>query len=282
MTTISDRAVTEAAIDAAKAAGALARKAFLSFADGQPRRIEEKQGYFDIVTETDRQAEAAASEIIMARVPASRILGEETGWRGEGDIVWYIDPIDGTSNFASGLPFFCVSIGVFHTSGRPICAVIHDPMREETFLAAEGQLSVNGVPARCKAGGTSDSRVELLTNVPHEGSRPSADQLARFADLVENFRAVRRLGSCALQLAYVAAGRAAIGYDEKFSAWDVAAGFQLVAAGGGQLLAWDENGNRIDDPLKNLEQARRFIVAASDYDVQTSVTLRHAAAIPAL
>lgn len=276
MTSISDTAVTEAAIAAAKAAGALARAAFLSFQDGGPREIEEKKGYFDIVTVTDRQAEAAASEIIMARVPGSRILGEETGWRGEGDVVWYIDPIDGTSNFASGLPFFCVSIGVFHASGRPICAVIYDPMRDELFLASGGRLSVNGVPARCQAGGTEDSKVELLTNVPHEGSRPTTAQLARFADLVENFRAVRRLGSCALQLAYVAAGRSAIGYDEKFSAWDVAAGFQLVVAGGGQLLTWDAEGRRIDNPLTDLENARRFIVAAADYKLDNSITLRHA------
>lgn len=280
MTTISEATITEAAIAAARAAGELARTAFLSFAAGGPRQIEEKKGYFDIVTVTDRQAEAAASEIIIERVPGSRILGEETGWRGEGDIVWYIDPIDGTSNFASGLPFFCVSIGVFHADGRPICAVIYDPMREELFLAANGALSVNGVPTHCRAGGTEDSRVELLTNVPHEGARPDAAQLSRFADLVENFRAVRRLGSCALQLAYVAAGRAAIGYDEKFSAWDVAAGFQLVVAGGGQLMTWDDQGRPIATPLANLEAARRFIVAASDYRVGSSITFKHATQQP--
>lgn len=279
MTTYTDQAVTEAAIAAARAAGALARDAFLSFQAGQPRQIEEKQGYFDIVTATDKQAEAAASAVIMEKIPQSRILGEETGWRGEGDIVWYVDPIDGTSNFASGLPFFCVSIGVFHSSGRSICAVIYDPIREETFLATEGKLTVNGEPAQCKAGGTQDSKVELLTHVPHEGTRPSSNQLERFADLVQNFRAVRRLGSCALQLAYVAAGRSAISYDEKFSAWDVAAGFQLIVAGGGQVLTWGADGQPIADPLVNLEQARRFIVATSDYDVEASVTFAHASAV---
>ena len=139
---------------------------------------------------------------------------------------------------------------------------------------------MNGTPTRCQAGGVEDSKVELLTNVPHEGARPNLQQLERFADLVASFRAVRRLGSCALQLAYVAAGRAAIGYDEKFNAWDVAAGFQLVVAGGGQLLTWDEDGKPIDDPLANLERARRFIVAASDYQVNQSITFQHAAESP--
>src|SRR5690606_1217709 len=113
----------------------VARDAFMAGQLGRPPDVEEKDGYFDIVTATDREAERIASTIIFDRIPDSRILGEETGWRGTGGTIWIIDPIDGTSNFASGLPFFCVSLAAFDARSRPVCGVIYDPIREELFLS---------------------------------------------------------------------------------------------------------------------------------------------------
>lgn len=270
--------IVDTALEAARAAGALARHAFLDAAAGKNPLVEEKTGHFDIVTAIDREAEAVASAIIFANVPGSRILGEEDGWRGQGDIVWYIDPIDGTSNFASGLPFFCVSIAAFTADGQPLCGVVFDPLRDEMFLARDGQLTLNGAAIVVQPTTITDRDAELLTNVPHEGARPSPDELSRFADLVQTFRGVRRLGSCALQMAYVAAGRAALGYDEKFQAWDIAAGLQLVVAGGGEVLAWDGEGLAIVDPMADPAAIRRFVIASRHFDLSTSMIIPHAAA----
>lgn len=274
MMNISDETIIATAIAAARAAGQVARDAFMAGQLGRPPDVEEKDGYFDIVTATDREAERIASTIIFDRIPDSRILGEETGWRGTGGTIWIIDPIDGTSNFASGLPFFCVSLAAFDARSRPVCGVIYDPIREELFLSSKDGLTLNDKPARCGAFGRTDRDVELLTNMPHEGARPTSDQLAQFADLVESFRGVRRLGSCALQLAYVAVGRVAVSYDEKFQMWDIAAGFQLVVAGGGQLLAWDADGQAIAEPMGNLSKIRRFLVASQHFDANSSAATK--------
>jgi len=270
--------IVQTAIKAARAAGALAHEAFLEGSLGHGLHTEEKTGHYDIVTVTDRQAEARAAEIIFGGVPDSRVLGEETGWRGEGAVTWYVDPIDGTSNFASGLPFFCVSIGVFDGSGRAICGVVYDPVRDELFLARQGRLSINDKHIWLPSLDLSDRNSELLTNVPHEGVRPTEHELSRFGDLVQTFRGVRRLGSCALQMAYVAVGRAAVGYDEKFRAWDIAAGFQLVEAGGGMILAWDANGRAIADPMAELERVKRFVITSRQFDLANSMIISHASA----
>jgi myo-inositol-1(or 4)-monophosphatase len=274
--TSTHHTIIETAIEAAREAGALARQAFVEAGDGKRGHIEQKAGYHDIVTITDRQAESRASEIIFSRVPDSRILGEETGWRGEGGTTWYLDPIDGTSNFASGLPFFCVSIGAFDPSGAPLCGVVYDPMREEMFVSRDGQLVLNNTPITPSPLPSTDRDAELLTNAPHEGARPSDADLARFGDLVGTFRGVRRMGSCALQMAYVAAGRAALAYDEKFHSWDIAAGFQLVAAGGGTIRAWDGDGHDIADPMAALDAVKRFVIAGPDFDLSSSMILNHA------
>jgi myo-inositol-1(or 4)-monophosphatase len=274
MNSLPDETVTQAAIAAARAAGALARDAFIAAENGHFSAVEEKGGYSDIVTAADRQAEAIITAIIFEQVPASRILGEEGGWQGDGGVTWYVDPIDGTSNFASGLPIFCVSIAAFADDGRPICGVVYDPMKDELFLASQGQLTLNGKPVTPPRRGTQDRDAELLTNLPREGTRPEIGELNRFADLIANFRAVRRLGSCALQLAYVAVGRAAIGYDERCYPWDIAAGMQLVLAGKGQVLAWDNNDSPIATPLQNLQSIERFVIASEHFDVASSMAVR--------
>lgn len=274
MHTVTDETVIQAAVAAARAAGGLARDAFIASDAGVFPQFEEKQGHADIVTIVDREAEAAITSVIFDQVPGSRILGEEGGWQGDGAITWYVDPIDGTSNFASGLPYFCVSVAAFAEDGRAICGVIYDPMKDELFLASGGQLKLNGEVVTPARRGTNDKEVELLTNLPREGKLPSPAELERFADLVLNFRAIRRLGSCALQLAYVAVGRAAVGYDEQCYPWDIAAGLQLVLAGGGQVEAWNADGEHIADPLASIIAIDQFVVAGQCFDVAGSAVVR--------
>ncbi|MBW0371424.1 inositol monophosphatase family protein [Ensifer adhaerens] len=262
------RVIVDVAHEAALAAGAVARKGFLE-ASPETLQTQQKAGFFDIVTASDKAAEAAAREIIRSRLPASRILGEEGGLQGEGDTTFIIDPIDGTSNFASGLPFFCVSIAAYHV-GEPICGIVYDPIREELFLATGGQLSLNGTEVKPFLRGCTDREVELLSNAPYEGERPSRAAQEAHADLVNSFRAVRRLGSCALHLAYVACGRVAVAYESKFSAWDIAAGIQLVAAAGGLVIAQDDEGRSLAAHEEALGSVKRLVVAQAGFDYQSS------------
>ena len=260
--------IASVACEAALAAGMVAHRGFVN-ASPESLATQQKAGFFDIVTASDKAAERAACDTIWSRIPASRILGEEGGWQGEGDTTWIIDPIDGTSNFASGLPFFCVSIAAYH-KGEPVCGAVYDPVREELFLANSGKLTLNGEVVRHFLRGTTDREVEVLTNAPYEGERPSRAAQEAHADLVNSFRAVRRLGSCALHLAYVAVGRVAIAYESKFSAWDIAAGIQLVQAAGGQIHARDAEGRSVEPREDALGSVKRLVVAQAGFDYQSS------------
>ncbi|MGB3815110.1 MAG: inositol monophosphatase family protein [Shinella sp.] len=264
--------IAAVAREAALAAGAVALKGFVD-ASPQTLQTEQKAGFFDIVTASDKAAEKAACNTIWSRLPASRILGEEGGWQGEGETTWIIDPIDGTSNFASGLPFFCVSIAAYHAD-KAVCGVIYDPVREELFMASGGRLTLNGKPVTPFLRGRTDREVEVLTNAPYEGERPSRAAQEAHADLVNAFRAVRRLGSCALHLAYVAAGRVAVAYESKFNAWDIAAGILLVEAAGGQVIAQDAGGRRIEPYEDALASVKRLVVAQAGFDYQSSCLSR--------
>jgi len=260
--------ISSVACEAALTAGMVAHRGFVN-ASPESLATQQKAGFFDIVTASDKAAERAACDTIWSRIPASRILGEEGGWQGEGDTTWIIDPIDGTSNFASGLPFFCVSIAAYH-KGEPVCGVVYDPVREELFMANRGRLTLNGEVVRHFLRGTTDREVEVLTNAPYEGERPSRAAQEAHADLVNSFRAVRRLGSCALHLAYVAVGRVAVAYESKFSAWDIAAGIQLVQAAGGQVHAQDAEGRTVEPHEDALGSVKRLVVAQAGFDYQSS------------
>ena len=260
--------IASVACEAALAAGMVAHRGFVN-ASPETLATEQKAGFFDIVTASDKAAERAACDTIWSRIPASRILGEEGGWQGEGETTWIIDPIDGTSNFASGLPFFCVSIAAYH-NGEAVCGVVYDPVREELFMASQGRLTLNGAPVKHFLRGRTDRDVEVLSNAPYEGERPSRAAQEAHADLVDSFRAVRRLGSCALHLAYVAVGRVAICYESKFSAWDIAAGIQLVQAAGGHVHAQDADGRTIEPHEDALGSVKRLVVAQAGFDYQSS------------
>ncbi|WP_421594385.1 inositol monophosphatase family protein [Shinella sp. M27] len=260
--------IATVACESALAAGMVAHRGFVN-ASPETLATEQKAGFFDIVTASDKAAERAACDTIWSRIPTSRILGEEGGWQGEGDTTWIIDPIDGTSNFASGLPFFCVSIAAYH-KGEPVCGVVYDPVREELFLANQGRLTLNGKKVEPFLRGRTDREVEVLTNAPYEGERPSRAAQEAHADLVNSFRAVRRLGSCALHLAYVAVGRVAVCYESKFSAWDIAAGIQLVEAAGGQVYVQDAAGSRLEPNEDALGSVKRLVVAQAGFDYQSS------------
>ena len=170
--------------------------------------------------------------------------GDGNGGGGEGEVVWYVDPIDGTSNFAGGLPYYCVSIGVAWR-GRLLGGVIYDPERDEMFVGSAEGLRLNNRAAGSR-GQPRDSDSVCLTNLPHEGMDDRLG-LEALGDLLVRFRAVRRLGSSALALAYVATGRADVCCELTTKPWDHAAGAALVLAGGGGFAGLDSGGRESGD-----------------------------------
>ena len=191
----------------------------------------------DLVTEYDRRAESMIRTKILASFPDSRIVGEEGGAEGSGELTWYVDPIDGTSNFSGGVPFFCVSIGVDYL-GTLMAAVILDPLRGDLFSADLGGAFRNG-KAMNSTGAARDADAVLATDYPdprQQGFDTSGrPEIEIFGELTHAFRTVRRLGSGALTLAYVAAGQIDATLGVNANAWDVAAGILLVRAAGGSF-----------------------------------------------
>lgn len=189
------------------------------------------KGETDLVTDVDLRAEAAIVAAIRERFPEHAVLAEEGSVGGDDpDRRWIIDPLDGTTNFAHGFPFFCVSVA-FALRGEPVVGVVYDPTLDETFVGVRGQgATLNGRPLAVSA--TADLRRSLLaTGFPYR--RASLGRaLRQFAALSFQARAVRRVGSAALDAAYVAAGRLDGYWEAIVNDWDVAAGVVLAREAG--------------------------------------------------
>ena len=218
----------EAAETAAKEAGEVLLGAF-----GWQHSVRYK-GEVDIVTEVDEQAERMIKEILLGAFPDYGMLAEESAKvLGQKDARWIVDPLDGTTNYAHRLPIFCVSIAL-QRSGEVILGVVHDPIREETFVAQRGGgATLNDEPIR-----VSDTdepiRALIATGFPHDRTEmPKAlDLFGRFAAIT---RGMRRLGSTALDLCYVSSGRLDGYYERGIWAWDIAAGSLILEEAGGKV-----------------------------------------------
>ncbi|MCC7367383.1 MAG: inositol monophosphatase [Chloroflexi bacterium] len=222
------------ATDAAKDAAAY----FAPFA-GRIAIAAEKKGFFDPVTECDRESERRIVERIFREHPDSTIVGEEDGQQGSGAVHWYVDPIDGTNNFVAGVPFFCVSIAAA-LGDQLLAGVIYDPSKDELFAASTAGATLNGEPMRA-AGSVLDSGCTLLTEFPRSGRPLDPNDLDQYERLIRPYRAVRRLGSTALHLAYVACGRGDATFGMGTNPWDVAAGVMLIQQAGGRYLVPEGN-----------------------------------------
>jgi myo-inositol-1(or 4)-monophosphatase len=221
-------------------------------------KAEEKKGYFDLVTEADRNTEAMLVEYLLQSYPNSSVLGEENGAQGMGTVGWIIDPIDGTNNFVAGIPFFCISIGVLYQD-QGIAGVIYDPMRKDLFYASPEGAFLNGRPIQ-SFGHSTEHTALLFTGFPYEGGVSDQADFDYYQKIVQSFHAVRRLGSTALELAYVACGRADVTFQMNANPWDVVAGMVLIERAGGQYTA-PKNSNFPDSPWKS----PRFIGACANF-----------------
>ena len=192
------------------------------------------KGEVDLVTEVDEQAEQVIREILLGAFPAYGMLAEEGGEQtGEEDARWIVDPLDGTTNYAHGLPIFCVSVAL-ERAGEVVLGVVHDPMREETYVAERGEgATLNGEPI--KVSDTDELiRALIATGFPYDRAEmPEALELfGRFAATTQG---MRRLGSAALDLCYVASGRIDGYYERGIWPWDLAAGSVILEEAGGKL-----------------------------------------------
>lgn len=192
-----------------------------------------KRDRHDIVTEHDKASERRIVAEISTAVPDSAFVGEEGGRSGSGRVHWYIDPIDGTSNFARGIANWCVSIGAA-IDGVTVAGAIYAPVSGQLFSAHLGAAFVDGKPIRARAAARED-RAMLLTGfpAPRHLKQFGTPALTTYAELIDTFFATRDLGSAALHLAHVAAGWADSAMGIGTNPWDVAAGaFILQQAGG--------------------------------------------------
>ncbi len=224
------------AIEAAREAGR-----FLKLSVGKVRNVEQKKGEErNLVSEIDRGAEERIIGIIKRHYPAHAILAEESGGsEAPAEYRWIIDPLDGTTNFLHGLPIFCVSIGVEH-KGEVVAGVVYDPCRDEMFTAEKGSGAfLNG--KRLKVSGSARLIESLLvTGFPYDIAANPDAAVERFVEFLMAAQGVRRLGSAALDLAYVAAGRFDGFWEVYLNPWDMAAGALFVREAGG--MTTDMNG----------------------------------------
>ena len=227
----------EVAVTAAEAAGEVLR-------DGFGRRHEVRyKGEVDLVTEADEKAEQIIKEVLGEAFPNYGVLAEEGGeFEGHGDARWIVDPLDGTTNYAHSLPIFAVSIAL-EKAGQVVLGVVHDPMSEETYAAERGGgATLNSQPIRVS---DTDELVQALlaTGFPYDRDEIPAvlDLFGRFAMLTQG---MRRLGSAALDMCYVAAGRLDGYYERGIKAWDIAAGSVILEEAGGKVT--DYQGHELD------------------------------------
>ena len=197
-----------------------------------------KKGVIDLVTEVDLAIERAFRELIADRYPDHDVLGEEFGAPAAGRPparhCWIFDPIDGTTNFAHGLPIFCASLAL-EIDGEMTVAAVYDPTRDELFTAERGGGAwLNGERLAVSA---TDRLVDslLVTGFPYTVHEEAEEMLGLFGAFISSSRAVRRLGSAALDVCYVAAGRMEGFWERGLGPWDIAAGALLVEEAGGRL-----------------------------------------------
>ena len=223
-------------VDLALRAGAIQKAHF-----GTTFRID-KKGEIDLVTEVDLAIERMIRAHIEERFPGHAVLGEELSGDALREPVpgycWVCDPLDGTTNFAHGLPIFCASIGL-EIDGTAVLGAVYDPMRDELYVAERGRgATLNGVPMHVSSHATVLDSL-LCTGFPYDVHRSSEPILKLFGEFIRASRAVRRLGSAALDICYVAAGRLDGFWEASLKPWDTCAAALILEEAGGRATTFD-------------------------------------------
>lgn len=235
-------AIRATAVQIARAAGETLLAGFR-----EPLDVRHK-GIIDLVTDFDLRSEAVIVEALRREFPAHRVVAEEGGGseRGaqEDDLVWYVDPLDGTTNFAHGHPFFAVSMGLYR-GAEGLVGVVVAPALGVCWEARRGGGALrNGVPCRVAEAERLEDTI-VATGFPYDVRDNPDDNTAEFRAFLRHTRGVRRCGSAALDLAMVADGTYGLYWEQRLKAWDMAAGALLVLEAGGRL---SDYGGGLADP----------------------------------
>jgi myo-inositol-1(or 4)-monophosphatase len=229
------QAVRASAEAIAREAGAVLMRFF-----DQPHTERTKKTLTDIVTEGDMASEAVIIPALRQRFPDHAIASEEGGgtdstFAETADYCWHVDPLDGTSNYASNIPFFSVSIGLANRDMKPLVGVVYDPFGYQLFSAARGfGATLNG--KRLHVSSSDSLRTSMLVSgFPYDSETNSENNLREWGAFVTRTRGTRRFGSVALELSFVAAGRFDGLWEQRLNTWDVAAGILMVQEAGGVI-----------------------------------------------
>ncbi len=215
---------------------------------GYFRRLKESEighkGKINLVTEADLKAEEFIAGYIRERFPDHSIVGEEGAKeQGSSDFLWLVDPLDGTTNFAHGFPIFAISVGLMRRD-EVVLGAVYDPVHDELFIAERGAGALlNGRPIRVSPEEELE-RALLATGFPYDVHESEEDNLDFFAAFMHRAQAIRRAGSAAIDLCYVACGRFDGFWELKLYPWDVAAGWVIVEEAGGVVT--DLSGGPLD------------------------------------
>jgi myo-inositol-1(or 4)-monophosphatase len=249
MATSRPEDLLELAAAVARDAGALIRNRY-----DEPRSIGTKSASVDLVTDTDRAAERLILDRLRREAPGDAILSEESGaiealaGHEASDICWVVDPLDGTTNFAHGIPHFAVSVAAVRLASgamtsrafdpkaaRPVAGAVYDPMRDELFLAHEGGVAtLNGRAIAPSSEANLDASL-LATGFPYDRREHVDLYLSFWRSMMVRARDIRRIGAAALDLAWVACGRVDGFWEWRLKPWDVAAGNLIVRCAGGRV-----------------------------------------------
>lgn len=226
-------------IDISRQAGSLIRDGF-----GKSVQIEFKSNESNLVTEIDKSSEKMIIDFIKKKYPSHSIIAEEGGgFKNDSEYIWVVDPLDGTTNFAHGLPIFSVSIG-FQKNNKTIAGVVYDVMRNILYAAQLGGGAFAD-SEQIKVSGTDSLKHSLLvTGFPYNVAENPAGAFERFTALTKNARGIRRLGSAAIDFCYLASGVFDGFWEVYLHPWDICAG-KLIAEEAGALVT-DFDGNTID------------------------------------
>ncbi|MFH0702828.1 MAG: inositol monophosphatase family protein [bacterium] len=225
---------------------------------GKQKEITYKTNEFDLVTNVDKMVEDKVLSIIKGYFPEHEMLGEESGAHGDvaSDYLWIIDPIDGTTNYAHNFPHFAISIGLLY-QGNIFLGVVYDAFKNEIFWAGNGMGAyLNAEPIKVSAVRKLDNSL-LSTGFPYERSEILEESLKYFNKFVFESQAIRRTGSAALDLCYVACGRLDGFWELNLAPWDVTAGACIIQEAGGKVTNFGTN--KFDICIKNIIASNKLL-----------------------
>lgn len=231
-------ATLAAAVAVAREAGELTRRAYR-----RAPSVRYKSGTVDLVTQTDLESEALIQRLLAERFPGHGLMAEEGAGGGGGgaDAVWIVDPIDGTTNFAHGHPFYCVSIAL-EVRGELAVGVVHAPVLGVTWAARRGGgASRDGAPIAVSSTPTLDLAL-CASGFPYDRAIAADNNVAEWGFLIRHTQGLRCCGSAAIDLALVADGTYDAYWEKRLKPWDMAAGALIVTEAGGRVTALDGDG----------------------------------------